>query len=174
VTITRLLRFWPAGDSQILLHAQLSDKSQALILRQSNASYLILLRTGQAAPGVGPARLRAISAVDVNPVTGLYTVLGTLAGAPATANQALWSGNPNLGNDTTETIYRLPVLRLRKGQTYRTENTPQSILRAISLRPATDPTGAGGRGLAQAIGSGGQIGLVLTGDRKLHEVVVLK
>ena len=48
------------------------------------------------------------------------------------------------------------------------------VLRGISLRPALDPSGAGGRGLAQSIGSSGAIGLILTGDRKLTEVVVLK
>lgn len=175
IRFTRLLRFWPAGGDQVILQVQLSDRSQALVLRQTPSNtYLVLLRTGQPAPGVEPARLRTINAVDVNPVTGRYVVLGTLAGARAAANQALWSGNPSLGNDTTETIYRLPVLRLRKGQIYRTEATPQSILRGISLRPAADRSGAGGRGLAQAIGSGGQIGLVLIGDRRLLEVVVLK
>lgn len=174
VTLSRILRFWPAGGSQVLLQVQFSDKSQALLLRQTNATYLTLLRTGQPAPGVGSAKLKTLSAVDVNPVTGQYVALGTLSGAAASANQALWSGDPSLGNDTTQTVYRLPVLRLRKGQTYRTVSTPQSVLRAIVLRPAVDKSGAGGRGLAQAVGSSGAIALILTGDRKLAEVVVLK
>lgn len=175
LTITRLLRFWPAGGTRVLLQAQLSNRTQALLLRQENGSYHRLMATGDTPPGVGAAKLKTINAVEADPVTGHYAVLGTLSGAPAAANQALWSGNAALGDESAAgSVYRLPVLRLRKGQTYRTESTPQSVLRGISLRPAVDTSGAGGRGLAQVVGSSGAIGLVLTGDRKLSEVVVLK
>ncbi len=173
------LRFWPAGSTQVIVQVTLTGtgvsatSNQALVLRQANGAYLVLLRTGNAAPGCGPAKVLAISAVDVNPVTGRYVVLGTLSGALATANQALWSGNPALGDDTTSQILRQPVLRLRKGQNYTTENTPQSLVRSITLTPAIDTTGAGGRGLAQCIGSGGDIAVYILGDRSLTELVML-
>ncbi len=184
----RLLRFWPAGGSRIILQVQLagagvkSGSNQALVLRLENGRNLLLMRTGNVMPGVGTARLKTISAVDVDPQTGKYAVLGTLSGVSASENQALWSGNASLGDagsallgsGGTAAVYGMPVLRLRKGQTYRTENTPQSVLRSISLRPAVDKSGAGGRGLAQVVGSDGAIALVLTGDRKLSEVVVLR
>lgn len=174
-----ILRFWPAGSTQVIVQVALTGtgvsakNNQALVLRQADGAYLVLLRTGHAAPGCGPAKVLAISAVDVNPVTGRYVVLGTLSGALATANQALWSGNPALGDDTTSQILRQPVLRLRKGQNYTTENTPQSTVRSITLRPAIDATGAGGRGLAQCIGSSGDIAVYMLGDRGLTELVML-
>ncbi len=133
-----------------------------------------LLRTGTAAPGVGPATVKAISAVEVNPVTGRYAILGTLSGSPANANQALWTGDPTLGDDSPALqILRLPQLTLRKGNAYSTAATPQSLIRSIALKPAADPTGAGGRGLAQALGASGDLALFITADRKLTEVVLL-
>lgn len=180
LNIARIIRFWPAGSDQVILHLQITgtnvkpNNNQVLALCQSNGAYLILLRTGFSAPGTGPATLKALSAVDVNPVTGRYAVLGTLNGAPANSNLALWTGNPNLGDDSPSLqILRLPQLTLRKGNAYSTASTPQSTIRSITLKPAIDPTGAGGRGLAQALGASGDIALFITGDRKLTEVVLL-
>jgi hypothetical protein len=126
-----------------------------------------LLRAGTANDLVG------LGAVDVNPVTGRYTAIGTLSGGLASENQALWTGNPTLGNDTTLRVLRQPILRLRKGQIYRTENTPQSLVRSLTLKPATDTTGAGGRGLAQCIGANGDVAVYILGDRSLTEPVML-
>ena len=178
LTISSILRFWPAGFEQVILQVQLtglgvkSSNNQALLLRQSDGTYLTLLRTGLPAPGTGPATLATISAVEVNPVTGLYAVLGTLGGASATSNQALWTGNPilPLGSPASE---QLPKLTLRKGNTYRTEVTPQGVIHSLALKPATDPTGAGGRGLAQALAANGDLAIFITGDRNLTEVVLL-
>jgi hypothetical protein len=179
VVIARILRFWPAGATQVIVQVQLSGpgvtaaNNQALALRQSDGALLLLLRTGTEAPGVGPAKLKTFSAVEVHPVTGHYAVLGTLTGAAPSANQALWTGNPALGNDAALQLLRLPVLRLRKGMTYTTANTPLSVVRSIAFKPAADATGAGGRGLAQAIGSNGDLAVYLVGDRKLTELVLL-
>jgi hypothetical protein len=179
ITISRIIRFWPAGPNQVILQVQLTgvgvntSNNQALILRQSDGTYLTLLRTGTPAPGTGPAKLATLSAIDVNPVTGLYAVLGTLSGAPSSSNQALWTGDPTLGNDTTQQILRLPQLTLRKGNPYSTESTPNSIIRSIALKPALDPTGAGGRGLAQALGANGDLALFITTDRNMVEIVLL-
>jgi hypothetical protein len=178
LTISSILRFWPAGSEQVILQVQLaglgvkSSNNQALLLRQSGGTYLTLLRTGLPAPGTGPATLATISAVEVNPVTGLYAVLGALGGASATSNQALWTGNPILALGSPESE-QLPKLTLRKGNTYRTEVTPQGVIRSLALKPATDPTGAGGRGLAQALAANGDLAIFITGDRNLTEVVLL-
>lgn len=172
-------RFWPIGANQIILQATLTGtgvtaaNNQALILHQADNAHLVLLRTGSPAPGCGPAKLLAISAVDVNPVSGRYVVLGTLSGVLATNNQALWTGDPGLGNDTTLQILRQPILRLRKGQTYSTENTPLSTVRSLTLKPVVDASGAGGRGLAHCIGANGDVAVYLLGDRGLTELVVL-
>ena len=179
LNIARILRFWPAGPSQVILHLQVTgtnvntSNNQVLVLLHSNGAYLPLLRTGTPAPGTGPAKLAAISAVDVNPFSGLYAILGTLSGAPSSSNQALWTGDPKLGNNTTQQILRLPQLTLRKGNPYSTESTPNSIIRSIALKPALDPTGAGGRGLAQALGANGDLALFITTDRNLTELVLL-
>jgi hypothetical protein len=181
LNIARILRFWPAGPSQVILHLQVigtgvnASNNQVLALRQSDNSYFILLRTGTPAPGTGPATVKAFSAIDVNPVSGRYAILGTLSGAPSTSNQALWTGNPALGADTpaAQQILRLPQLTLRKGNPYSTDATPQGLIRSIALKPAIDPTGAGGRGLAQALGANGDLAIFITGDRNLTEVVLL-
>jgi hypothetical protein len=75
-----------------------------------------------------------------------------------------------LGSPASE---QLPKLTLRKGNTYRTEVTPQGVIRSLALKPAADPTGAGGRGLAQALAANGDLAIFITGDRNLTEVVLL-
>ena len=52
-------------------------------------------------------------------------------------------------------------------------STPLGIIKSISLKPAVDATGAGGRGLAQCIGSGGDAAVYILGDRSLTELVML-
>jgi hypothetical protein len=181
LNIARILRFWPAGPGQIILHVQVTgtnvntSNNQVLVLRQSDDTYLTLLRTGTPAPGTGPAKLATLSAIDVNPVTGLYAVLGTLSGAPSSSNQALWTGDPKLGDNSplAQQQLRLPQLTLRKGNPYSTSATPSGIIRSIALKPAIDPTGAGGRGLAQALGANGDLALFITTDRNLTELVLL-
>lgn len=180
LNIARMVRFWPAGPGQVILQVQVTgtnvntSNNQVLVLRQSDGTYLTLLRTGTPAPGTGPAKLATLSAVDVNPVSGFYAVLGILSGSPTSSNQALWTGNPTLGDNTPALqILRLPQLTLRKGNPYSTDATPSGIIRSIALKPAIDPTGAGGRGLAQALGASGDLALFITGDRNLTELVLL-
>ena len=96
-------------------------------------------------------------------------MLGTLSGSPASSNQALWTGEATAFDEEL----RLPRLTLRKGNTYTTDATPQSVIRSIALKPAVDPTGAGGRGLAQALGAGDDLAVFITGDRGLVEAVLL-
>ncbi len=178
VKIKRILRFWPAGAG-VMVQVQLAGKgvsaanNQALLLRQTDGVVFLLLRTGVPAPGVVPARLRAISAVEVNPVTGMYAVLGTLAGAAANANQALWMGNATYGDNSDFQHLRLPQLVLRKGEFYSSGVTPLSGIRSLAMWPAQDRTGAGGRGLAQILGGNDGLAVFITSNRNLVELVLL-
>jgi hypothetical protein len=178
VKLGSISRFWPAG-TQFIVQCTLTGtgvttaNNQALILRQDDNTNLILLRTGSAAPGCGPAKVATISAVDVSPISGRYVALGTLSGSLSTNNQALWTGNAALGNSTTLKELRTPALRLRKGQAYRTASTLDSVVRSITIKPAVDATGAGGRGLAQCIGANGDVAVYILGDRSLTELVML-
>jgi len=124
---------------------------------------------------LGKALLRAIAAVDVNPVNGSYAILGTLTNSPGNANQALWTGNTSLGADVPAHIQaqRLPVLRLRKGETYSTSVTPLSTVRSILLQPANDIGGAGGRGLHHAIGAEGNVAVTLRTATHTRQLVLL-
>lgn len=131
---------------------------------------VVLIRTGATVPGIAlPAKLLTISAVNVNPVSGSNAVLGTLSGVAASSNQALWTGSTQQINDPQ----RLPTLRLRKGDLSSTRNTPLSTIKGLTLKPATDASGAGGRGLGQVVGLSGHVLLSILGDRSLSELVVM-
>jgi len=174
----RIQRFWPAGPGRVIVQAKVSgagvnaSNNQVLVLIQENRERLLLMRTGFPAAGTGTARVRAFSAVDVNPVTGAYAVLGTLSGAPAAANQALWVGRSDVGNSGALQAQRLPLLRMRKGQDYSTIITMGTV-RSMALRPAVDATGAGGRGLAHAVGANGTIGITILSDFRRSDLVLL-
>jgi hypothetical protein len=149
--------------------------NQALILRRVDGVFTVLMRTGHTAPGIGlnKVTVAALLAIDVDPQNGHYAIVGSLAGASSTANQALWSGQFTLGNDTTLQHLRLPKLRLLKGDIYHTEATPGDRIRSIALNPAVDATGVGSRGLRQTVNGNGQIVVTITGDRKVQELVRL-
>jgi hypothetical protein len=181
LNIARILRIWGVNGFQLLAQVEVSGtgvnvtNNQALILRQLDENFLILLRTGDAAPGIGLSRVKvaALQAIDVDPINGHYAILGSLTGAATTANQALWSGQTRLGDDTTNQFQRLPKLRLQKGERYRTEVTNGDLIRSLLLKPAVDASGVGGRGLAQVVSANGQILLTITGDRAVLETVRL-
>jgi drug/metabolite transporter superfamily protein YnfA len=181
LTVSRIVRVWGINSVQVVAQVVLggsgvnSSNNQALILRQFDNNFLVLMRTGQPAPGIGLSKVTvgSFQAIDVDPVNGHYTVLGSLKGAATSANQALWSGNTNLGSDTTLQYLRLPRLRVQKGEPYATDATPGDIVRGIGLKPAVDASGVGGRGFGQVINDDGEILLTLTGDRKVQETVRL-
>jgi len=163
ITIARILRVWGTNADQVVAQVLLrgpgvnARNNQGLILRQNDDDFLMLLRTGQVAPGIGvnSVTVGAIQAVDVDPINGHYAVLGSLRGAPASANQALWSGRSTLGNDTTLRELRLPRLQLQKGELYTTEVTARDTIRGIGLRPTVERTGVGERGGPALWGGGG-------------------
>jgi photosystem II stability/assembly factor-like uncharacterized protein len=175
--VSRFLRFWPVADDQMVALVQLtgagvtSRNRQALVLRQSDGAFLILARTGQPAPGIAEANLRTIQVAEVEPVSGHYTLVGSLVSA-AKNNQALWTGNTKLGNNTTLQGLRLPVGAARKSAAYSTLTTSIGRIRSLALRPAVERSGAGGRGLAQVIGSQGHVVFYIIGDGRIVEAVI--
>lgn len=179
VKVASIIRFWPGRQDQVVFHATLSGtgvttaNNEALVLLQNDGAFLVLLRKDTSPPGIGTAKILAISAMDVDPLNGAYAVLTTLSGAPADSNQALWTGATSFGNDTSKQFRRLPQLRLRKGDHYNTAATPLGLVKSIVLKPAVDATGAGGRGLAQAIGHFGHLVICIIGADGQTELVVL-
>ncbi|RFC45515.1 MAG: FG-GAP repeat-containing protein [Verrucomicrobia bacterium] len=180
-TVTRFIRVWPVGSDQAVFHVMLggtgvtTTNNVALLLLQGDDKILSLLRTNDVAPGVGlaAARVASIQSVDVNPVNGHYAIVGSLRGVSAGSNQVLWAGRTTLGDNTTNKALRLPSLRLRKGDAYRTGSTSRDLIRSITLRTAPEPTGIGGRGLGQAIGINGNIVVGVTADRGLEELLLV-
>lgn len=180
-TVTRFIRVWPVGNDQAVFHVMLggtgvtTTNNVAILLLQANGTILPLLRTNDVAPGVGltAAKVASILSVDVNPVNGHYVILGSLRGVSSATNQALWAGQTTLGNDTTNRVQRLPSLRLRKGDLYRTSRTPKDLIRSITLRTAPESSGIGARGLGQAIGIQGNIVVGVTADRGIEELILV-
>jgi hypothetical protein len=169
------------GTDQAVFHVMLggtgvtTTNNVAILLLQANGTILPLLRTNDVAPGVGltAAKVASILSVDVNPVNGHYVILGSLRGVSSATNQALWAGQTTLGNDTTNRVQRLPSLRLRKGDLYRTSRTPKDLIRSITLRTAPESSGIGARGLGQAIGIEGNIVVGVTADRGIEELILV-
>lgn len=179
VVIQRIVKFWPVGGDFLLYQAQLTGpgvtkaNNQVVVLLQEDGSHLVLARTGQSMPGMGPGEsLRAISSVEVNTVSGYYAILGSVKGAPSKSNQALWTGCGSRGNLVMPQL-RLPRLALRKGDHYSSAATPKDMIRSLQIKPALEKTGAGGRGLAQAMAADGHLAVFITGDRKQVELVIL-
>jgi hypothetical protein len=175
---TRIVRYWSAGNDRVIVHAEISGSGvstankQVLVLVKTNGHSQILMRTGFPAVGTGKGKVSAISAVDVHPNSGRYVVLGTLSGTSTSSNQVLWAGDSSVGNDTTQQVLRSPMMKLRKGQAYTTATRTSSI-KSITLKPAADTAGAGGRGLSHVISQNGTIGLTLLGDNSISDLVLL-
>lgn len=174
IRIGSILKFWPVEGNQVVLHVTLTGhrvtaaNRHALLLRQDDGTLQVLMRTGDLAPGTEPARVRAIQAVDVNPSSGHYVVLASIKGPESRDNQALWTGQTTL-----HWAHRRPKLRLRKGGIYLSTATPLGSINSLSIKPAMDPTGAGGRGLAQVVGSSGHVVVSILTDKKVTEQVLL-
>jgi hypothetical protein len=153
-----------------------SSNNTALILIQGDLiTKQLLLRTGDLAPGCGSAKLASISVVDCEWLSGSYVVLGTLSGAATTRNQALWMGNTVAGNDTTQRTLRHPELRLRKGDIYTSTSSPlPNPILSLTLKPAIDASGAGGRGLHQVVVYNGPASVFISTTANASELVLLR
>lgn len=177
VKISRFVRLWGTYASQVFAQVVLTGtginakNNQALILRQGVGDYLILLQTGQIAPGLNDSKIKVgtLQSVDVDTTFGTYVVLASLTGVPASANQAVWMGitHPSIPEEER----RRPRLVTVKGRRYFSAVTPGDTIRSMSLKPAVDASGISGRGLAQTINANGDFLLTLTGERAAKEFV---
>ncbi|MBL9114250.1 MAG: FG-GAP repeat protein [Verrucomicrobiaceae bacterium] len=172
--VAKILRFWPVGTAQMVLHVQITGStSTALVLRQADGNFLFLARTGDSAPGYPTSvKLSKLNAMDVDPVNGHYVILATINGISSSANQVLYRGQTSLGTDMAPSA-RLPVRVLRKSQIYTSGTTPLGAIKGLSLSPVVETSGAGARGLRQIINSNGQIAVTVLGDLGSSELVVL-
>ncbi|MBL9115253.1 MAG: hypothetical protein JNJ83_09640 [Verrucomicrobiaceae bacterium] len=181
VVFSSFTRFWPADRDQVIIQAKISgpgvssSNNQVLALRQADGNFLVLMRTGDSPDGIGTAKITTFSAVEVEPDNGIYVVLTSLSGAPTNANQVLWIGATGAGADSPadKQALRLPQVRLRKGERYSSPQTTSAVIKSISMKPFTDSTGAGGRGLSRCISSVGSIAVHLLTDRNTTELVLL-
>ncbi len=171
ITWSRFLGFWPVADNGLVFHAVIqgpginASNNTGLWALQEDGSLLRLLRLGDPLAHADRPRVRALQRVDVDPTSGRYTVLVSLTGSPA-RNQALLAGSVALGNPTDQTALRLPQIKLRKGLPFTELDGTTHTLRSLSLRPTTDVTGSGAKGLAHLLNADGQILLsVIAGDR---------
>lgn len=171
--VKRILKFWPVGDDQLVVRAVLGGagvkrtNNQVLLLRKADGKWQVLLRTGDAAPGVALATVSKLSAVEVDRMNGHYAVLGALTGTSARANQALWMGQTSLGDDTARAVERLPRLVLRKGDIYTTAVTPADPIRGLVMNPVDEKMGAGARGQGQMVGGDGSVAITIIGRQKV-------
>ncbi|MCB1228734.1 MAG: FG-GAP repeat protein [Verrucomicrobiae bacterium] len=176
VGISRIVRFWPL-DSGLIAEVRLrgpgvnASNDAALILRQSNGTYLSLLREGDPVVGCDCPRIRAIQRVAVNPVTGAYAVVASLTGSPR-RNQALLTGVASVGNDIALRALRLPHLALRKGTPFNTPFSGATTLRSLLLSPQLDRHGVGAKGLGQVVADGGEVVMDLQFDDRSRELVL--
>ncbi|MBL9115143.1 MAG: hypothetical protein JNJ83_09045 [Verrucomicrobiaceae bacterium] len=185
-TVKKIIAWWPVQSTQSVYLLEVNGAGTSapnnlvLALRQDMTSantpafgrFLTLTLGSHVRDGVSPAKIGRILAVEVNPASGDYAVLTTLTNCPASTNQALWTGNTLAG--TAGSVERLPVLRLRKGDRYSTNNTPLGIIKSIGLKPVPDTSGARGRGLGSCVGADGSTAVYITGDGNKTELVLLK
>jgi hypothetical protein len=181
IKMSKLLRVWATDGNQLIIHAVLTgpgvtpSTNQALLCKPSTSSvFQVLARTGQTCPGKPSiCRLRTFSAVDVDPISGRYAILVALSGVPTHRAQALLAGQTTLGNDTNQVQLRLPRVILERGQGFNTPTTLADTISSIAMRPVSDPTGTGGRGLGQVIASDGSLVAIIKGKGGQSEIVRL-
>ncbi|MBL9114249.1 MAG: FG-GAP repeat protein [Verrucomicrobiaceae bacterium] len=184
---TKIIRYWPVNvllNGQAVMLVNIAGTgvtaagNQAVVLRQSDGEYMFLLRKGDFAPGLGQTKIAAILSVDVNPMSGDYAIVASLKDTPPSSNLALFVGNTQRGPNTTlgfaHQTSRRPTARLRKGAYYASRETPGSFIKSLAIRPYLDPSGAGGRGFAQAVGADGTTAVYLTNSAGATELIALR
>ncbi|MBL9117997.1 MAG: hypothetical protein JNJ83_23515 [Verrucomicrobiaceae bacterium] len=181
VVLSSIQRFWPADQDQVMILGKISgpgvndNNNMVLLLRQEDGSQLVLMRTGETKAGLGNAKVKTISAVEVVSGSGTYAVLTTLSDAPSNSNQALWTGCTTFGAPTPadQAALRQPVVRLQKGDRYSSSQTDSAVIKSISMKPFPDTTGAGNRGLGRCQSFNGKVAVYLLIDRNVTELVLL-
>ncbi|MCB1207787.1 MAG: FG-GAP repeat protein [Verrucomicrobiales bacterium] len=163
------VQFWGmdgASEQQVLFVADMTGNGisaandRALWLKDEAGNFSLLLREGDYLQDGSGARISNFQRIVANGTSGDYAVLVGLRGAKSSTNQALLTGNTKLGMPFEG--LRAADLRLRKGNLYRDASGNLRSIRSMSIAPSgTDATGAGSKGLAQAIGFGGPMVLTL-------------
>ena len=168
--VARIVRVWGTNASNLIFHAIVTgtgvtaSNNQVLVVRTLALSDVLLARTGDPVPGLSGATLSTFQGIDVEPVLGNYVILASLRGTSASANQVMLTGE-------TVPAITAPSPELVKGQRYSTLHTPLATLKGISIKPTVDPSGVGGRGLAQIINDDGEVVVVLTWLDGVRELV---
>ncbi|MDB6138893.1 MAG: quinoprotein [Verrucomicrobiaceae bacterium] len=177
VKIAKLVSFWEMNGTteQTLALVQLSGtgvaaaNDQALLLSQTDGSLNLLMREGDAAPGCPGATIGVISRVDADAYANSYALVVTLAGAPLGTELALYTGNINRGNTTTQAALRRPFLRLRKGQLF--DNQPGKVQSFSLPTSSVTPSGAGGTGRSHSIAWTGVFAFIVQFDNGVQQIV---
>ncbi len=163
----QITRFWALTGDRVLFLATLagpgitSANDQALVLAAEDNSLDILLREGDPAPGCGSTRVGVIQGVVADSLNNHYAVRVSLAGAPASSNQALLIGRASLL--LSKKALRRPHLALRKGDLCLAPGGATSSIRSISWsNTGFDATGAGAKGLGQPVNGSGTLALIIT------------
>lgn len=173
VKAARILGFWTSESSDVFLLLKLAGpgitaaNDCAFYRWDATAGTLArLLREGDAVGGGDGARVGVIQRVTVGD-GGRYLLACSLTGVSAATNQALLAGD----GLQTEPALRLPYVALRKGVKYSSGLNAITAIRGLTFQPNTDRTGAGGKGLGQAVNAAGEAALTITFDNGAVEVM---
>jgi len=155
---SRFLRYWPTyyAGGQVMVLATLrgagvtAANDRALMLLQEDGTWLQLLREGDAVPGCNSATVGTIQTVVAE--NQMYAVWVTLAGVPASSNQALLTGRTDY--PLISRALRLPHLRLRKGNIYSSAGTSAPLAGVSVPQRSVDSTGAGAKGIGSPLSAG--------------------
>ena len=176
LTVAKFVKSWATAGERFLAQVQVAGpgvnaaNDQAVVLIQEDASFLVLMREGDVAMGCdGAATIGVLGSVEVDPFSGNYAIISTLAGAPVGTELAMYTGDVTLGNATTLATHRRPNLFLRKGWLY--DNQPGKV-KSISL-PATNmpASGFGGTGRSRAISWAGNLAVTVEFDNGARQIM---
>jgi hypothetical protein len=174
----QFMNFWAIDTTsdQVLFLARIKGpgitaaNDVGLWLLDGASSYQLLLREGDVAPHCATGSIGTIQMVAAVPETGHYAVLATLVNSALTTNQALFTGNTELG--AVESPFRRAFLKLRKGTLYQSPQGATTTIKSLSLpASAFDATGAGAKGLGQPINRFGEMVLPILFNNGIKELM---
>jgi FG-GAP repeat len=143
-----------------------------LWLLDESGNFTPLLREGDQLPDSMKGTISTIQHVAADSDSGQYAVLVGLSNSLPTHNQALLGSNTGYGNTTTFSGLRLPQLLLRKGWLTTNNVSAHTSISSIYLpTTSSDATGAGSKGLGQAINPNGNMVLRLTFSNGVSQIM---
>lgn len=165
----RFVQYWgvtaTGGGEQVIFMADLAGtgvtaaNDRGLWLRLENGTLRLLAREGDGIGDGSGARIQSFQRVVAHPVGGTYAILVSLRNCPPSRNQALLTGFSRQGT-LPHAAVREPLLRLRKGQWVQGAAGGMARITSLSLsNTGLDPTGAGGKGLAQQVNGFGHVAI---------------